>query len=369
MTLRRVSPTEAGFRPGAMDEIDQVIQSFLHRRAFPGAVVAVGHREALAHLEAYGKLSYDSDADDATTETLYDLASLTKVVATTTMAMILVDEGRVDLDALVQEYLPLFVGPGKEKVTVRHLLTHASGIDWWAPLYLELKGKAAYVKYIQAMDLVYEPASKSLYSDLGMILLGEILERAADEPLDAFVRNRVFEPLGMNQTLFNPGAELLERIPPTEKDPDWRGRLIHGEVHDENAFALGGVAPHAGLFGAAGDLARLAQTILDDGVFERRRIVSRKTLAEFIRSAGVPQSTRALGWDTKSTEGSSAGTLFSPDSFGHTGFTGTSLWIDPQREVFVILLTNRVHPTRDNKLIHEVRPALADAVVRGLVDG
>lgn len=369
MTLQPTPPEAAGFRPDAMQEVDTVVRSFIDRKAFPGAVVAVGRQGKLVHLQPFGKLSYAADAAPVTTETLYDLASLTKVIATTTMAMILVDEGRLDLDKPVQDFLPDFRstsrGEGKEQVTVRHLLTHSAGIDWWAPLYEELEGQAAFVKRIQAMPLVYEPGTKSLYSDLGIILLSESLERVAGEELDAFVRRRVFEPLAMEDTMYRPAAELRQRIAPTERDP-WRGRLVHGEVHDENAFALGGVAPHAGLFGTAGDLARFAQMILNGGVFEHHRIVSRETVERFTRPAGVPESTRALGWDTKSPEGSSAGDLFSPNSFGHTGFTGTSLWIDPERELFVILLTNRVHPTRENELIREARPAVADAVIRGL---
>lgn len=366
MTLQPTPPQAAGFRPDAMQEVDTVVRSFIDRKAFPGAVVAVGRQGKLVHLQSFGKLSYAADAAPVTAETLYDLASLTKVIATTTMTMILVDEGRLDLDKAVQDFLPRFRGEGKEQVTVRHLLTHSAGIDWWAPLYEELEGQDAYVERIQAMPLVYEPGTESLYSDLGIILLGEILERVAGEQLETFVRRRVFEPLGMEDTMYRPAAELRERIAPTEKDP-WRGRVVRGEVHDENAFALGGVAPHAGLFGTAGDLARFAQMIMNGGVFEHHRIVSRETVERFTRPAGVPESTRALGWDTKSPEGSSAGDLFSPDSFGHTGFTGTSLWIDPERELFVILLTNRVHPTRENQLIREARPAVADAVVRGIV--
>jgi uncharacterized protein YbbC (DUF1343 family)/CubicO group peptidase (beta-lactamase class C family) len=302
-----------------------------------------------------------------TADTLYDLASLTKVVATTTMAMILVDEGRLDLDRPVREFLPGFQGPGKEAVTVRHLLTHSSGLEALAPFFREIRGKEAYVERIQAMDLVYPTGSRSVYSDPGIILLGAILEQVAGQPLEVFVEERVFKPLGMREIRFRPPPGLRPRIAPTEEDP-WRGRLVHGEVHDENAFAMGGVASHAGLFGTAGDLARFAQMLLNGGVLDGRRIVSRETVELFTRRAGIPDSTRALGWDTKSAEGSSAGTLFSDRSFGHTGFTGTSLWIDPERQLYVILLTNRVHPTRENNLIREVRPAVADAVVRALAD-
>jgi len=358
-------PAAAGERLPSFADVDRLLEGFRERGAFPGGVLAVGSRGSLIHLHPFGRLTYEADAPPVTADTLYDLASLTKVVATTTMAMILVDEGRLDLDRPVRDFLPGFQGPGKDAVTVRHLLTHSSGLPAVAPLYKEIQGRQAFVERIQAMDLEYPPGSRSVYSDLGIILLGEILERVAGRPLEAFVRARVFEPLGMRDTLFRPPAELRPRIAPTEIDP-WRGRLVHGEVHDENAYAMGGVAPHAGLFGTAGDLARFAQMLLNGGKLDGRRIVSSETVELFTRRTGIPGSDRALGWDTKSAEGSSAGTFFSPRSFGHTGFTGTSIWIDPERRIFVILLTNRVHPTRENNLIREPRPGVADAVVRAL---
>ena len=353
--------------PVAMAEVDRVLDRFVAEKAFPGGVLAVGHHGALVHLRPFGRLTYDDDAPAVTEDTIYDLASLTKVVATTTMAMILVDEERLDLDSPVQDFLPRFTGEGKENVTVRHLMTHSSGVDWWAPLYKEVQGQDAYLERIQAMDLVYAPGSSTKYSDLGLILLGEILERVAGEPLDAFVQRRVFEPLGMPDTRFRPEPELPARIAPTELDP-WRGRVLRGVVHDENAHALGGVAPHAGLFSTAGDLARFVQMMLNGGVLEHHRLFSRATVESFTRKAGIADSSRALGWDTKSPEKSSAGTLFSANSYGHTGFTSTSIWIDPERQLFVILLTNRVHPSRDNIMIRKVRPAVADAVVRALAE-
>ena len=227
------------------------------------------------------------------------------------------------------------------------------------------------------MDLAYEPGAKSVYSDLGVILLGDILERVGGAPFEKLARRRVFAPLGMKDARYRPPAELLARIAPTENDP-WRGRVVRGEVHDENALALGGVAPHAGLFATASDLAHLAEMLLDGGSFGGRRIVSRATVELFTARAGVPASSRALGWDTptdesgrrSSTRGepgfSSAGSLFSARSFGHTGFTGTSMWMDPERELYAILLTNRVHPTRENNAIGEVRAQVADAAVRAL---
>lgn len=346
---------------GDFEAVDRLLESFRERHAFPGGVLAVGDAEGLIHLHPFGRLSYEPDARPVTAGTLYDLASLTKVVATTTMAMILVDEGKLDLDRPVRDFLPGFQGPGKEAVTVRHLLTHSSGLPALATFFKEIQGQAAYVERVQVMDLEYPPGSRSVYSDPGIILLGAILEQVSGQSLETFVRDRVLDPLGMRDTRYRPPPELWPRIAPTELDP-WRGRLIQGEVHDENTFAMGGVAPHAGLFGTAGDLARFAQMLLNGG----RPIVSRKTVELFTRKAGIPGSDRALGWDTKSAEGSSAGTLLSERSFGHTGFTGTSLWIDPERQLYVILLTNRVHPTREDNLIREARPAVADAVVRAL---
>lgn len=346
---------------GDFEAVDRLLESFRERRAFPGGVLAVGDAEGLIHIHAFGRLSYEPHARPVTANTLYDLASLTKVVATTTMVMILVDEGKLDLDRPVRDVLPGFQGPGKEAVTVRHLLSHSSGLPALATFFKEVQGREAYLERVQAMDLEYPPGSRSLYSDPGIILLGAVLEQVSGQPLETFVKDRVLDPLGMRETRYRPPPEMWPRIAPTEFDP-WRGRVIQGEVHDENTFAMGGVAPHAGLFGTAGDLARFAEMILNGG----KPILSRKTVELFTRKAGIPGSDRALGWDTKSAEGSSAGTRLSERSFGHTGFTGTSLWIDPERRLYIILLTNRVHPTRENNLIREARPAVADAVVRAL---
>jgi beta-glucosidase-like glycosyl hydrolase/CubicO group peptidase (beta-lactamase class C family) len=364
MTLRVTSPGDVGFRPEGLTGADRVIEQAVAARAFPGAVVAVGRDGALVHLRAFGSLSYDEGAPPARTDTLYDLASLTKVVVTTTMAMILVDEGKLDLAAPVSAFLPDFRGGDKDRVTVEHLLTHSAGLDWWMPLYRDAQGRDAFRRRIVAAPLAYAPGAKSLYSDLGLFLLGEVLETVAGQPLDAFARARIFEPLGMGDTGFRPPAALLPRIAPTERDP-WRGRVVHGEVHDENAFALGGVAAHAGLFGTAPDLARFAQTMLNGGVYDHRRLVSRETVERFTRASTVPGSDRALGWQKPSGE-NSAGARLSPSAFGHTGFTGTSMWMDPERRLFVILLTNRVHPTRENNAIRQVRRDLADAVVGAL---
>jgi CubicO group peptidase (beta-lactamase class C family) len=371
------SAAPRGFRPGGLDAVDAIVEAGVAAGAFPGGVLAVGHDGALVHLEAFGHLSYDAGAARVATDTIYDLASLTKVVVTTTLSMILVDEGKLDLDARVNAYFPAFSGPAKERVTVRHLLTHSGGVQWWAPLYKEVKGKKAYLERIVAMDLAYEPGAKTVYSDLGIVLLGDILERVSGMAFEDLAQQRVLEPLAMKDARYRPPASLVDRIAPTENDP-WRGRVVRGEVHDENALALGGVAPHAGLFATAPDLAHLAQALLDGGTFGGRRIVSRATVELFTGRAGVPVSSRALGWDTTTDESgqrsstpgqpgySSAGSLFSARSFGHTGFTGTSMWMDPQRGLYVILLTNRVHPTRENNKIRDTRAQVADAVVRAL---
>lgn len=356
----------AGFRAEGLAEVDRVIERYIERRAFPGAVIAIGRKGKIAHLKAFGHLSYDKGAAPTQPDTIYDIASLTKVIVTTTLTMVMFDEGRLDLDAPVQSFLPLFQGANKEKVTVRHLLTHSSGIDWWAPLYQEARGQREFLGRICAMPLVAEPGTQVKYSDLGILLLGEILERVSGRSLAALAHERLFEPLGLQRTAYNPSPELLANLAPTEIDPESE-RPLRGIVHDENARALGGVAPHAGLFSTAPELAKFAQMMLWKGVYDHHRIVSRAAVEAFTRRHAFPGGeSRALGWDTWSEEGSSAGVLFSPGSFGHTGFTGTSIWIDPARDLFVVLLTNRVHPTRENRQIAEARPTIHDAVVRAL---
>lgn len=376
-SLSSVAADAEGFRAAGLDEVDRLVEAAVADRAFPGAVLAIGHRGTPVRLRAFGRLTYEAGAVPVDTGTLYDLASLTKVIVTTTVAMTLVDEGRLDLDAPVRSVVPEFSGGAKDDVQVRQLLTHSGGLLWWAPLYEQLRGPRAYLGRIVSLDMSYPPGTKSVYSDLGVILLGEVLERTTGASLEELARVRVLEPLVMTSTMFRPPVSLRERIAPTERDP-WRGRVLQGEVHDENAFALGGVAPHAGLFATAGDLARFAQMLLGGGILEGRRVVSAATIELFTRRAGVPGSTRALGWDTPTDESgrrssvpgepgySSAGSLFSARSFGHTGFTGTSMWMDPDRGLFVILLTNRVYPTRKNDRIRAVRSRLADAVVQAL---
>jgi CubicO group peptidase (beta-lactamase class C family) len=340
-------------------------------KAFPGGVLAVGYRGEVA-IRAFGKQKYDPNAPSVRTDTIYDVASLSKVIVTTTLIARLTEAhegGRVELDAPIGRYLPEWnSGPNPEwrrAVTVRHLLTHTSGLPPHQPFYKTCKNKAEVVARIMSEPLVSAPGTKEAYSDLGVILLGEIAERLTGKTLDTLAREEIFNLVGMRDTMYNPPKSLLARIAPTEIDNDYRKRLVQGVVHDENAFAMGGVAGHAGVFSTAGDLSAFCQMLLNGGLYAHHRVLRRSTLNEFTEAQALSGGTRALGWAVP-TEGSSSGHYFSKKSFGHTGFTGTSIWVDPQKELFVILLTNRVHPTRENHKIQEVRPAVADAVVEGL---
>jgi CubicO group peptidase (beta-lactamase class C family) len=273
--------------------------------------------------------------------------------------MLLVDEGRLDLDAPVQRYLPEFAGPNKDRVTIRHLLTHSSGLPAWRPLWREAHDRESALALVDTTPLDTIPGTRFVYSDLGAITLMQVVERITGERIDRSLERRVFVPLGMTATRYLPPSSWRDRIAPTENDTAFRHRVLRGEVHDENAGRMGGVSGHAGLFSDAPDLARFAEWLL-----EQRRAKTEVQL--FTRRQDLPPgSSRALGWDTPS-QPSSAGTKLSAQAFGHTGFTGTSIWIDPERDLFIILLTNRVHPTRANLKILQVRPRVADLVVDAL---
>jgi len=328
-------------------------------------VVAIGKDDAVAHVQAFGHLTYDAGAPAVAIDTIYDLASLTKVVVTTMAAMMLVDEGRLDVEAPVRSLVPEFNGGARDRVTLGHLLSHASGLPAWAALYRDTEGRDQYVRRIAAFELERAPGEASVYSDLGFILLGVALERLAGETLDAFASRRIFAPLGMGETCYLPPLSLWPRIAPTEDDP-WRGRRLQGEVHDENAHALGGVAAHAGVFGTAPDLSRFALMVLAGGRWDGRWLISRETLDHFAALCGVPGSGYGLGWDHPSGAHSAAGHRMARSSIGHLGFTGTSIWIDREHRSFVILLANSVHPVRGNQGLREARAALADAAVEAL---
>jgi CubicO group peptidase (beta-lactamase class C family) len=344
--------------------LDSIIEAAIADRASPGAAIAVGRSGRIVASKGYGRTDWAQGAPAVTDSTLYDLASLTKVVATTTAAMILEEEGRLDLDRPVTRYLPGFDAPDKAAITPRMLLAHNSGMNAYHTLYREAKGREEYLKAINARPLAHPPGTHFEYIDWNLIVLQLVVERVTGEPLDAFLGKRVFEPLGMRDTRFNPPESLRPRIAPTEVQA-FRGGQVWGVVHDENAWSLGGVAGHAGLFSSARDLGVFATMMLNGGEYGGVRILRPETISRWTRRQNPETSSRALGWDTP-YPGSSAGRYFSPTSFGHTGFTGTSIWMDPVNGVFVVLLTNRINPTRDNPKLGPLRIAVADAVQRSV---
>ncbi|HEV2288707.1 MAG TPA: glycoside hydrolase family 3 N-terminal domain-containing protein [Candidatus Acidoferrales bacterium] len=346
-----------------------ILKRATEERAFPGGVLAVGHQGKLL-VHPFGKLTYDKKAAKVSTQTVYDLASLTKPVVTTSAVMVLTAKGLLDIHAPISRYLNEWRnGPDvklREKVTVRDLLLHTSGLPAHREFYRTAKGSQDVLKLVCMEPLIAEPGTRIEYSDLGFMLLGKIVERISGKTLDQLANERIFTPLGMEHSWFSPPRNLRLQIAPTEDDAAFRKRHLRGEVDDANAFAMGGVAGHAGLFSTAQDLSIFAQMMLNGGVYAHRRVFPRAIASEFTRRVHVGNSARALGWDVP-TENSSSGLYFSPQSYGHNGFTGTSIWIDPQKELFVILLTNRVHPFASNDKIREVRPALHNAVLEALV--
>src|SRR5687768_11731483 len=350
-----------------LETIDRIVKRGITAGGYPGASVIVGRRGYSVFEKGYGRLGWTSgSAAVVPDESIYDLASLTKVVGTATAAMILWDEGRLELDAPVSKYLPAFSGGTKDQVTVRHLLTHTSGLPAGRDLRRLASSPWEARNLVMTTSLACAPGRCQVYSDLGADVLGFTVEAIAGQGLDAFLDERVFTPLGMSDTHFRPAAAERDRIAPTEVSSP-RGYPIRGEVHDESAWALGGVAGHAGLFSTAADLSLFAQMMLNRGTFNGVRIVSDSAVARFTtRTTG----TRALGWDTADGDGP-AGVHMGERAFGHTGFTGTSLWIDPDRDLFVVLLTNRVHAARARrpaKVIADVRADLADAAVLSVVE-
>jgi CubicO group peptidase (beta-lactamase class C family) len=362
--LVAAEPQAAGFAASLTAALDSLAEAAIADSAASAVAIAVGRHGRLVHLRGYGTVDWAPGAPAVTERTLFDLASVSKVVATTTAAMILEEEGRLELDRPVVSYLPELRDPAKAGITVRMLLTHRGGLEAFAPLFREHRGRAAYLEQIDLRPLRHPPGTVTLYSDWDLVLLQLVIERIVGTTLDAFVRDRITAPLGMLDTGYNPDA-APRRIAATEVDTA-RGGLIWGVVHDPNAWAMGGVAGHAGLFGTAGDLAIFAQAMLNGGVYGSERIVSPATLARWT-APQVAGASRALGWDTPSGS-SSAGRHFGPRSFGHTGYTGTSLWIDPERGLFVVLLTNRVNPTARNQRHVALRRAVADVVQGAVVD-
>jgi len=327
-----------------------LIEEAIGARVFPAASVAVLYRDELVALRGFGRHTYDPDAPAVTAETIFDLASVSKVVATTTMAAILYEQGKLVLDAKV---------PGREDLSIRGLLTHTSGLPAYIKLFEKTSDRAELLKLAYATPLEVAAGSRTEYSDIGFIILGDVLEKIAGEPLDRFCQREIFQPLDLRDTQFNPAPGLKFKIPPTRDDHYFRNKLIQGEVNDENAWVMKGVAGHAGVFSTAYDVAIFADCWLTGGA----PILKRETVTEF--TSQQSGSTRALGWD-RPTPPSSSGRHFSPASFGHLGYTGTSLWCDPEKQLAIVLLTNRTWPDASNQAIKQIRPQFHDAVVEAL---
>ena len=341
-----------------------VLRQAINDRAFPGCALSVLHKGKLVALKGLGQFTYDTTAPAVEVDTIFDLASVSKVVATTPMAMLLYERGQLDLDSPVASLLPEFAAddPRRDEITVRMLLAHSSGLPAYERLFERTRTREELVRAALATPLAADPGARAEYSDIGFIILGELLSRLADEPLDRFCRREIFGALGMARTSYRPPPTWRAQIPPTLDDRTFRHRVVQGEVHDENASLMGGVAGHAGVFGPAYDVALFAQAMLRGG----RPILRPETLALFThREESPPGTSRELGWDTPS-QPSQSGRYLSPAAFGHLGYTGTSLWIDPELQLAITLLTNRTWPDHSNQAIKQIRPKFHNLVVEAL---
>jgi len=357
--VRNVTAQDDRFR-----RVFSILEDALAAQAFPGCSLAVIFAGELVARKSLGRFTYDPNSPEIHGATLFYLASLTKVVATTTMAMVLYERGLLDLETPITAIVPEFAGNGgsRYEVTLRMLLAHSSGLPAYEKLFLRAQTREALLQAALTTPLTAAPGVRAEYSDIGFIILGVALERLADESIDVFCQREIFGPLGMAHTTFNPTKTLKTSIPPMVDDRTFRHRIIQGEVQDENASVMGGVAGHAGVFSTAEDLAIFAHAMLNAG----HPILRSTTIDLFTRRESAPERTsRALGWDTPSAP-SQSGKYFSPRSFGHLGYTGTSLWIDPEHQVSIALLTNRTWPDCHNQAIKKVRPAFHDAVMEAL---
>jgi CubicO group peptidase (beta-lactamase class C family) len=357
--------------PDAFAPAAAMLREAVEAHVFPAATAEVGNRSEVLWSVAAGAHSFDPLAPFTTPDTIFDLASLTKVIATTTLVMRALDEARLGLDDPVSTWLKEWRGLDREGVHIRDLLTHSSGLPAYLPFFRDYAGRPEFEHTICTLPLEYAPRTQAIYSDLGFILLGFILEDAAAKSAAALAGaydpaaslagqfHRIASFVTAEPLAFTPPRSWRPRVAPTEVDR-WRGRLLVGEVHDENAWALGGAAGHAGLFGTAAAVGAFARAMMRTLAGEAV-LAKPETAKLFITRSNVPGSSRALGWDTMLPT-SSCGTRLSKSAIGHTGFTGTSLWIDWERDFYVVLLSNRVHPTRENELIRQLRPRFHDAV-------
>jgi serine-type D-Ala-D-Ala carboxypeptidase len=341
-----------------------LIQNAVRDSVFPGASIAVVYSDRIVFRESFGKMTYDSWSRPVDAETLYDLASLTKAVSTTSIIMQLAERDSLSVQTPVYRYLPEFGSNGKDKVTIENLLRHTSGLRAHSFFAKTCRTPDQVFNAIYADSLLCNPNTATIYSDLGFITLGKIIETVTKRSLASNFRERFALPLGMNSTMFNPPQSITSRIAPVEKDPAWPLATTRPLVHDQNAALLGGAAGHAGLYSTTGDLVRFARMIMNGGKLDGRTYIKESTLKYFLSH---PEGLRDLGWDVRSPGGSSsAGTLFSSASYGHLGYTGTSIWIDPAKNLAVIFLCNRVYPTSENIKIRRFRPLLHDTVVKCL---
>lgn len=373
----------------AFELVEEAMQEALAEGVFPGAVLLVRQGDAFFYLRAFGSRSLVPQVAPMREDTIFDVASLTKPLATSVAMMLLVKEGKIRLDDRVARFVPNFSVHGKAQVTLRQLLAHCSGLPAWKPYYKEVlaeerrggrvnflgtsAAKAFVYQFIERERVEAEPGTRTLYSDIGFILLGAVIEQLSGMSLDRFCQERIFRPLGMRSTGFvdlgllraRRLEPITEMIAPTEECP-WRQKLLWGEVHDDNAYAMGGVAGHAGLFSSARDIDTLL-CCLEECYYRVGGMIPQRLIREFwTKDPTVPGSTWCLGWDTPSPQGSSAGRHFSAESVGHLGFTGCSVWIDLAERCHVVLLSNRVHPRRDNDKIREFRPRLHDLIREAL---
>ena len=348
--------------------IDEAVRDGIRKGIYPGAVVIVGRRDSLLYARGYGRFTWSlSSPVPHPDSTIWDIASITKIVSTTSVAMRLVERRKLDLDAPVRRYLPRFSGGARNLVTVRMLLDHTSGLKSYVPFFVKARrSRSRTIDLLYAERLVRAPGDSAEYSDLNAIVLGLILEKVSGLPLDRLARREVFEPLGLTQTMYKPAARLKRRIAPSGI---WRGQPVPGDLNDQNAVAMGGVAGHAGVFSTGTDLARYAQAWLREGMGPHGPWVGAATTRRFLVK-GPRSGSRLLGWDTpefKPDEPSVFGSLISDAAYGHTGYTGTELWIDPARDLFLVFLTNRAFDPRVRESVKElkvVRAALSDATVR-----
>ena len=356
--------------------IDSLINSGIKNKYYPGAQLLIGNNEKVLYEKCYGKFSYSDSSDTVDFETLYDLASLTKVIVTTTAIMILYENGRINLDDKVIEYIPEFNNNNKDGITIKNLLLHNSGLIAWIPFFKTCKTKNDVLNIIYNQSLESPTGSKFIYSDLNFVLLGIIVERVSGMNLSEFSIKRIFEPLEMKNSMYNPDKNIIERIPPTEKDNHWRIKQLKGEVHDETAFLLDGISGNAGLFSNCRDLYKLTKILVNLGKYYGSKFNQPIELS-FIRNDIIEmfttrfkglnyENTRCLGWDSKpkpTNFPSPCGDLISENCFGHTGYTGTSIWSDKDRNIIVIFLTNRIYPSRNNDGIKYIRPDLHNKII------